>query len=300
MSRYSSVSTPSRAQIARASSSSRSTPSRYGSRRKSCEPMCMSSPTQRDVSAAPRPRARRASTSSNGMPNLAPLSPGLDVVVRRVDGDLGIHAQRDRRDHAALAGDPVEQRAPRASDSTLISSTPASSASRSSRSRLADAAEDDVRRRLNPARSARNSSPPETMSTPAPSSRSSAQHGRVRVRLERVVHAVRHRRQRLDRAARSGRGSSPRCRRTPACRPRAAMRSSGHALAARARRRARANPGGQYAFAHSASAVAGRPHLRHVVGASAERNSSSGSTRIVAFVSSLICASHAASPHQPA
>ena len=42
-----------------------------------------------------------------------------------------------------LAGDPVDRRSS-ASDSTLISDTPASSASRSSRSRLPHAAEDDV------------------------------------------------------------------------------------------------------------------------------------------------------------
>src|SRR5260221_5363479 len=56
----------------------------------------------------------------------------------------------------------------------------------------------------------------------------------------------------------------------------------------------------QYAFAQSASAVAGRPHLRQRSGASADRNSSSGSTRIVAFVSSLISASHCALPQNPA
>src|SRR6185312_3617694 len=56
----------------------------------------------------------------------------------------------------------------------------------------------------------------------------------------------------------------------------------------------------QYDLAHTASAVEGRPHLRHLVGASAERNSSSGRTRIVALVSSLMADSHASSPHHPA
>jgi hypothetical protein len=56
----------------------------------------------------------------------------------------------------------------------------------------------------------------------------------------------------------------------------------------------------QYAFAHRASTVEGFPHLRQVFGGSADLNSSSGSTRIVAFVSSLIAASHCTSPHQPA
>src|SRR5215510_16081112 len=58
--------------------------------------------------------------------------------------------------------------------------------------------------------------------------------------------------------------------------------------------------GGQYALAHTASAVAARPHLRQCSGGSADRNSSSGNTRIVAFVSSLICASHSLLPHHPA
>src|SRR6185369_1428551 len=57
---------------------------------------------------------------------------------------------------------------------------------------------------------------------------------------------------------------------------------------------------GQYALAHSASLVAGRLHLRQLFGFSGDLNSSSGSTRIVAFVSSLICASQSAPPHQPA
>src|SRR6185437_3637183 len=59
-------------------------------------------------------------------------------------------------------------------------------------------------------------------------------------------------------------------------------------------------PRGQYAFAHTASVVAARPHLRQCSGAVAERNSGSGNTRMVALVSSLTAASHAASPHQPA
>src|SRR5690242_12910082 len=58
--------------------------------------------------------------------------------------------------------------------------------------------------------------------------------------------------------------------------------------------------GGQYAFAHTASLTAEPPQRRQRVGASADRNSSSGSTRIVALVSSLIFASHSELPHQPA
>ena len=57
---------------------------------------------------------------------------------------------------------------------------------------------------------------------------------------------------------------------------------------------------GQYALAHTASATLGRPHHMQVVGATGERNSSSGSTRIVAFVCSLISASHSGRPQNPA
>ncbi len=56
----------------------------------------------------------------------------------------------------------------------------------------------------------------------------------------------------------------------------------------------------QYARAHIASTVAGRPVQMHVVGASADRNSGSGRQRIVALVCSLISASTAGSPQNPA
>ncbi len=57
---------------------------------------------------------------------------------------------------------------------------------------------------------------------------------------------------------------------------------------------------GQYALAHTASATLGRPHHMHVVGGSGERNSSSGRTRIVALVCSLISASQVPRPQKPA
>jgi hypothetical protein len=53
---------------------------------------------------------------------------------------------------------------------------------------------------------------------------------------------------------------------------------------------------GQYALAHTASAALGRSHHMQVVGASGERNSSSGSTRMVALVCSLISVSHSTRP----
>ena len=49
---------------------------------------------------------------------------------------------------------------------------------------------------------------------------------------------------------------------------------------------------GQYALAHTASVTLGRPHHMQVAGTVGERNSSSGSTRMVALVCSLISASH--------
>src|SRR5829696_82164 len=60
--------------------------------------------------------------------------------------------------------------------------------------------------------------------------------------------------------------------------------------------------GRQYALAHTASTMDEPPfpHFRHVEGVSADRNSSSGSTRIVALVSSLISDSQSTPPHHPA
>ena len=53
-------------------------------------------------------------------------------------------------------------------------------------------------------------------------------------------------------------------------------------------------------FAHSASLVEAAPQRRHSAGAVGEQNSGSGSTRIVALVSSFTFASHSAEPHHPA
>jgi hypothetical protein len=57
---------------------------------------------------------------------------------------------------------------------------------------------------------------------------------------------------------------------------------------------------GQYALAHTASVTLGRPHHMQVFGTSGDRNSSSGSTRIVALVLSLTSASHSWLPQKPA
>ena len=56
---------------------------------------------------------------------------------------------------------------------------------------------------------------------------------------------------------------------------------------------------GQYALAHTASDTVGWPHHMHVAGTSGERNSGSGSTRMVALVFSLISASHSPRPQNP-
>src|SRR5690348_3453050 len=124
------------------------------------------------------------------------------------------------------------------------------------------------------------------------------EHGQVRVRLHAIVQAVRHRRERAVeprvRVA-NGAGAVHEHRR-----PRFARDGLERDALARQYPVGGRESGGQYALAHTASLVEGRPHLRHVRGASGDRNSSSGSTRIVAFVSSLIAASHAPSPHQPA
>src|SRR4051812_11986006 len=56
----------------------------------------------------------------------------------------------------------------------------------------------------------------------------------------------------------------------------------------------------QYAFAQTASVLEGLPHFRQLFGASADWNSSSGRTRIVALVSALISASQPSLPQKPA
>ena len=55
----------------------------------------------------------------------------------------------------------------------------------------------------------------------------------------------------------------------------------------------------QYAFAHTASATDGAPHQTHRAGGDGERNSSSGRTRTVAFVASLMASSQATEPQKP-
>ena len=143
------------------------------------------------------------------------------------------------------------------------------------------------------------------------------QHAEIAVRLHRKADAVRHRRERLvqlpelppddigvvdvGRRAELARHLAPATRRQRAACPRAAPAPRPRAGApgpARSQRLARRHR--QYALAHTTSATAGRPVHMHFVGASEERNSASGMTRIVAFVCSLISASTAGSPHQPA
>ena len=81
---------------------SRSVPSRYGSMRESCEPRCMSRPTSSTFGSA-------AATCGDVHDvvvrdaELVPLAARLDVVVRRVERDLRVHANRHARADLAFA-----------------------------------------------------------------------------------------------------------------------------------------------------------------------------------------------------
>ena len=161
---------------------------------------------------------------------LVPLAARLDVVVRRLERDFGIDAQRDARRACRARAASRSMSRTSASLSALISRTPASSASRELALRLADAAEDDVRRRESGAQRAIQLAARHDVDAGAELAQQS-QHAAARVGLERVVNSVRHRRERARRAARTDRESSPRCRRTTGVPDVAAMRSSGDALA---------------------------------------------------------------------
>src|SRR5947207_9939342 len=231
-----------------------------------------------------------------GNAELVAALPGEDVLVRGVDGNLWVHTNRHGCAHAPARRDLVEEmqlhlrfdideqdprvqrfgelalRLPYSAEDNLLAAEP-----RLSRAKEF-AAGNDVR---------------------AGTERTDqSQNGTVRVCLERIVNSVRYRSDRLAEQF------------VPVANRRAtidiARRARGlgdgverHALTtedAGAAREARA----QYALAHTASEAADFPQRRQRAGASAERNSSSGRTRIVALVSSLIVASHAASPNPPA
>ena len=164
------------------------------------------------------------------------------VMVRRVDLHFRIHPQRDgaRSPHA-----PRDRRsAARSSntDSTLNIRMSARAAPRAAPLATCPTPLNTMESALNPARSARNSSPPDTMSTPAPRSCSSAQQREIRVGLHAVVQAVRHRRERAIERDRTARESRARCRRRPACRPRSRS-SSGTPSHISSPLAVRANPG---------------------------------------------------------
>ena len=213
--------------------------------------MCMSRPMQRDVAELRGDAWRRAPTSSYGMPNLWPRPP----VLMYSCGVSSVTSGLTRSDTRAVI---PRSRASRsisrtsASLSALIRRTSASSASASSRSVLPTPPK-MMSRAAKPARSARRSSPPDTTSTPAPELTQHVEQTAARVRLERIVNSVRHAARARRRAARTGRESSPRCRRTPACRLRGDRARAARPRTASAAVDAR-KAGAQYAFAHTASA----------------------------------------------
>jgi hypothetical protein len=115
-----------------------------------------------------------------GNAELGGLEAGGDVGMgARVD--IGIDAQRHRRAAAELASDFVEL-FQLAGDSTLKQWMPASSAARIS-SRALPTPEKTILSALPPAASTRASSPPETMSKPAPRSAKSLRMARLEFAL---------------------------------------------------------------------------------------------------------------------
>src|SRR4051812_47492216 len=124
------------------------------------------------------------------------------------------------------------------------------------------------------------------------------EHGAAGVCLEGVMQAMRNAIQRLVEPLipiADGRGAIHVRRRARGSRNARKRNALAMQLAADA-----GKAGLQYAFAQTASATEGRPHLRQLRGGSADWNSSSGSTRIVALVSSLIVCSHSSDPQKPA
>ena len=113
--------------------------------RESCEPRCMSRPT-RSTCASPAATSRHVDDIVVRNAELVSLAAGLDVVVRRVERDLGIHAKRHARRRPALARQLVDQ-AHFGFALGVDQENAGVERLRELAIRLADAAEDDVGRR---------------------------------------------------------------------------------------------------------------------------------------------------------
>ena len=182
-----------------------------------CDPMCMSSPTScrfgrsRDLAGHARHVVERDA-------ELVPLLARADVLVRVVDGDLRIHAQRHGRDDARARARRASSSSSSPSLSTLMNSTPAASASSQLARLLADAAEHDVAaREARLARAIQLSARHDVHAGAL--GLQQAEHREVRVRLHAVVHAVRHAARTRRPADGTAGARRPRCRRTSACPP---------------------------------------------------------------------------------
>jgi hypothetical protein len=135
------------------------------------------------------------------------------------------------------------------------------------------------------------------------------EHREIGVRLDGVGHPVRHRVERPVERAKlpSDHAGAVEVRRRPhglgdrGERHAAEVERTAPALetGVGVQRRVGGRGGAQYALAHRASVTVGRPHHMHVEGTCGERNSSSGRTRIVALVCSLISISHSVRPQKP-
>ena len=142
-----------------------------------------------EAAASARRAGRARSASSRATPNLFSLQAGRDVRMGlRVD--VGIHAERRPARGCPARAATRSRRSSSAADSTLKQRMPAVQRLRASRPR-------SCRRRRTrpcagspPAASTRASSPPETMSKPAPSRASSVEDGEVGVGLHRVADQV--------------------------------------------------------------------------------------------------------------
>ena len=165
---------------------------------------------------------------------------GRDVRVR-AGVDVRVHAQRDARE------DPARRRERRETPHLVLAlrveladrqaSRPAASSSS-----VLPTPENTIRSGANPARSAARSSPPETMSAPAPRSPQQAQQGARAVGLERVADAMRDGWRTRGRSAGRPRAWRRRCRGRAACRT-AARRPPGRRRRSEGRRPSRCEAG---------------------------------------------------------
>ena len=229
-------------------------------------------------------------------PELVPLLPRGDEAMRIGDIHLGIHTQTDRRDHAERSGDRRQQRHLRRR-LDIDQLDPGTERLAQLMRLLPHPAEDDLRRRKAGRERLGHFTAGDHVA-PAPRFADHRQDPATGIGLERVVQLVRDP---LERRAEPSDPLADHRRRIHIGRRTGPLgdRSERHRVDDQRPRTLRESPH-QYALAQITSYLAGSPVTRQVVGASAERNSGSGITRIVALVSSFTLASIAGSPFHPA